>query len=68
MKMSMAFANLVQTTEEDRAAVTNLTTANRTLAEQVALYTNHYRRVSEKFQVRWLIYGLRVGGRYSNLG
>ena len=28
----------------------------------------HYRRASETFQVRWLIYGRRVGGRYSDLG
>ena len=27
-----------------------------------------YRRASETFQVRWLIYDFRVGGRYSNLG
>ena len=34
------FANLVQATAEDRTAVTNLTTANRILTEQVALYDN----------------------------
>ena len=28
----------------------------------------NYRRASETFQVRWLIYGRQVGGRYSNLG
>ena len=27
-----------------------------------------YRRALETFQVRWLIYGRRVGGRYYNLG
>ena len=36
----MAFANLEQATAEDCAAVTNLTTANSTLTEQVALYAN----------------------------
>ena len=29
---------------------------------------SRYRRASETFQVRWLIYGRRVDGRYSNLG
>ena len=36
----MAFTNLAQATSEDRAAVTNLTTENSTLTEQVALYDN----------------------------
>ena len=35
----MAFANLAQATVEDCAAVTNLTTANSTLNEQVVLHT-----------------------------
>ena len=39
MEMSVAFANMAQATAEDRA-VTNLTTANSTLTEQVALYAN----------------------------
>ena len=40
MDMSMAFANLAQATAKDRAAVTNLTTANSTVTEQVALFAN----------------------------
>ena len=36
----MAFANLEQATAKDRAAIINLTTANITLTEQVALYDN----------------------------
>ena len=40
MEMSVAFANIAQSTAEDRAAVTNLTTENSTLTEQVALYDN----------------------------
>ena len=40
MDMSVAFANLAQSTAEDRAAVTIMKTANSTLTEQVALYTN----------------------------
>ena len=36
----MVFANLAKATAEDRADVTNLTTPNRTLTEQVALYAN----------------------------
>ena len=31
-------------------------------------YRSEYIRESETFKVRWLIYGRRVGGRYSNLG
>ena len=38
--MSMVFANLAQAMAEDQAAVTNLTTSNNNLTEQVALYTN----------------------------
>ena len=34
------FANLAQATADNCASVTNLTTANRTLTEQVELYTN----------------------------
>ena len=40
MEFSVAFANLAQAIAEDRAAVTNLTTANSILTEQVALYAN----------------------------
>ena len=40
MEMSMVFANLAQAMAEDQAAVTNLTTSNNNLTEQVALYTN----------------------------
>ena len=40
MEMSMTFANLEQATAEYCSAVTNLNTANSTLTEQVALYTN----------------------------
>ena len=39
--MSVAFANMAQATAEDCAAVTNLTTANNTLTEKVALYAKH---------------------------
>ena len=39
-EISTAFANLAQATVEDRAAVTNITTTNSTLKEQVALYIN----------------------------
>ena len=45
MDISVVFANLAQTTVDDRAAVTNLTTENITLTEQVALYAN---RLSNK--------------------
>ena len=38
--MSVVFANLAQATADNCASVTNLTTANRTLTEQVELYTN----------------------------
>ena len=38
--MSVSFSNLAQATAEDRAAVTNLVTANITLTEQVVLYSN----------------------------
>ena len=41
MEMSAEFSNLAQATSEDRAAVTNLTTVNSTLTEQVAMYTNN---------------------------
>ena len=40
MEIPQAFANLSQVTAEDRAAVTNLTTAKLTLSKQVALYAN----------------------------
>ena len=40
MEISMVFANLTQATAEDQAAVTNLTMANSTLTEKVALYVN----------------------------
>ena len=43
--MSLAFENLEQATAEDHAAVTNLTMANITLTEQVAMYSN---RLSNK--------------------
>ena len=36
----MAFANLAQAAAEDRTVVTNLTTANITLTEQVVMYAN----------------------------
>ena len=39
--MSAEFSNLAQATLEDRAALTNLTTVNSTLMEQVAMYTNN---------------------------
>ena len=38
--MYVAFSNMSQATAEDRTAITNLTTAIRTLIEQVALYSN----------------------------
>ena len=38
--MSMVFANLAQAIAENHAAITNLTTANITLTEQVVLYAN----------------------------
>ena len=38
--MSVVFANLSQAIAEDCAAVTNLTTANNTLTEQVLMYAN----------------------------
>ena len=41
MDMSVEFYNLAQATLEDHAAVTNLTTANSTLTEQVVMYANH---------------------------
>ena len=41
MKLSIAFYNLVQAMTENRAAVANLTTSNSTLAEKLAMYTNH---------------------------
>ena len=40
MEMSIAFENMAQAMAEDCAAVTNLTTVNITLTEQVALYAN----------------------------
>ena len=40
MEMFVAFANLEQATAEDSFAVTNLTTANITLTEQVEMYAN----------------------------
>ena len=40
MEMSMEFANMSQATSEDQSAVSNLTMANSTLTEQVALYVN----------------------------
>ena len=41
MGIKEAFANLAQATAEDRAAVTNLTDANRHLATQVAAKANN---------------------------
>ena len=38
--MSMTFANLAQATAEDRAAITNMKTANSTLTKQLSMYTN----------------------------
>ena len=38
--MSVLFANLAQATSEDRVAITNLTTENSNLTEQVTLYAN----------------------------
>ena len=38
--MSVAFANLAQATAEHLAGITNLTTTNINLTEQVALYAN----------------------------
>ena len=40
MYMSVVFDNVAQVTAEDCADVTNLTTANSALTEQVVLYTN----------------------------
>ena len=44
-EMSLSFENLEQATAEDHAAVKNLTMANITLTEQVAMYSN---RLSNK--------------------
>ena len=41
MGIEEALANLAQATEEDRAAVTNLTDSNRHLATQVGKQANH---------------------------
>ena len=40
MEIPILFTNMKQTMVEDRSAVTNLTMANITLTEQVALYDN----------------------------
>ena len=40
METTMAFANLAQSTAEDRATITNLKTVNSTLPEQVVRYAN----------------------------
>ena len=39
-EMSVVFANLAQATAEHLAGITNLTTTNINLTEQVALYAN----------------------------
>ena len=40
MEMSMVFSNMAQDMSEDQSAVSNLTMANSTLTQQVALYVN----------------------------
>ena len=40
MEMSMTFSNLEQATVEDCSAFINLMTTNRTLTEQVVIYSN----------------------------
>ena len=42
MEIYTEFTNMAQAMTDYRAAVTNLTTANSTLTEQVALYANHF--------------------------
>ena len=39
-----------------------------TLGQEEAVKREFYRRAPYTFRVRWLIYGCRFGGRYSNLG
>ena len=41
--------------------------SNRLRLQDAVDGQRNYRRASETFQVRWLIYGRQVGGRYSNL-
>ena len=40
MEMSMVLSNMAQDMSEDKSAVSNLTMANSTLTQQVALYVN----------------------------
>ena len=60
----MAFLNLAQETAEDCTAVTNLTTENSTLSDQVALYANHLStKEEENGALQTVIKTYRGGGK-----
>ena len=57
----MAFANLAHATVENRVAVTNLTTANSTLTEQVAMYANRiFTKESDKLALQTSMKNLQM--------